>query len=335
MSLPLRSSATGLLVVGALLCFAAPAEAVPSEAAPAGALPSDQPATIAAARQRGALATGMWLRGDLSSSADRDVFRLRVQSRQVVMITLGDLPADYRLALYGWDGRRIAVSDEAGSTFEQLAPQLSKGDYYIEVAPSRGAVLPGRPYRLMARRLAGRLVVLDSHRATGPDATVVTGELLNNARSWQERPVVTARFYDRAGRLVATSSALAERTLLAHGERAAFRIVAPPVPEAVRHVVRVVSRSVTPHDRPELSLAADLPYPLANGRVRHVGRVATVAPAVAARVHVHVLRYNSVGDLVDFGHALLPAVRQRSSRYDVELPPYPYSTTSRVVLSEG
>jgi hypothetical protein len=322
MSLPLRSSLATFVVLGALSFWVAPAHASAV----------DQPETWAAARA--AVPTGVWLRGDLSSAQDRDVFRFHLPVRATVLVTLGDLPADYRLAVLGRGGRLIAMADTPGTQFEQLSPGLAAGDYYVAVSSAHGAVAPGRPYRLLIKPLPEGLAVLDSHRLTGPDMTVVTGQLLNNARPWRERPVVTAWFYDAAGRLLATASARAEAALLAPGERAAFRIVAPPVPGAVRHVVRVAATTVPARARPRLAIEPDEPYE-ASGVTWYVGRVTLHGPGTAAGVHVRVLRYNSYGSLVDFGHAVLTEVTGRPTHYEITLPPYPFSTTARVTVSHG
>jgi hypothetical protein len=104
----------------------------------------------------------------------------------------------------------------------------------------------------------------------------------------------------------------------------------------VRHVVRVRSEWTAPQaDRPTLTASSDLPYELDDGRVRHVGRVTATGGPVTGAVHVHVLRYNASGALVDFGHAILAVRPGRPVHYEVDLPTYRYSTTTRVTLSEG
>lgn len=315
---------TALVATEMLLAPAAPARAQ-----------GDQPDSIAAVRASAADARlNTWLMGALTSAPDRDWFAFRLDSPGIVQVTLGQLPTDYRLTLTDTGGRPLAVSDRAGTAFEQVQWRLQPGRYFVEVSPGQGAVATADEYWLLIRPLADRVVVLDSHPITADGLYAITGQLLNNTSSWRRYPRVTARFYDAGDRFLGESTALAAQSYLGPGQRGHFRIVADQPSGTVRYRLSVQAPETAAPQHPALTLKPDRPYPVGPGRVRYVGRVSGAAQAIPA--HVHVVRYNRIGAFVDAGHAVLPPLtRGIPARYEIELPRYPYVRDERPTYSLG
>lgn len=275
---------------------------------------------------------GAWLPGVLGTAADRDAFAFRLAAPGAVLLTLGDLPADYRLTLLAADGRVLAASDQDGTTFEELYRRLPAGRYVAEVSAAKGAVAAGRGYRLLIRPLADRVQILDAHPVVTGQLYAITGQLLNNTGSWRRYPRVTARFYGAGGRYLGESTALAAQTYLGPGQRGHFRVVADRPPGTVRYSLAVrAARSAAPA-RQVLTLRADLPYEV-GGRTRHVGRVSGTA---TGEVHVHLLRYNRIGAFVEAGQATLPRLAGGDAdRFEIEVPRYSYVRGERLAYSIG
>jgi len=327
----LRSLASlrGAATVTALLTtsiLAAPA--VPASAE------NDQPDTLAGALAVPPCRVNRWLPGSLRSATDRDWFSFRLTSPSTVLLTLGDLPADHRLTLVNATGRQLAASDNTGTTFEQIHTRLDAGRYFIEVSPGRGEVEPQRGYRLLIRPVPNRVMVLDAHTGQQDRLFTVTGQLLNNTGSWRRYPKVTARFFGAGGGYLGQSTALAEQTYLAPGQRGHFRIVVDAPAGMVRYTLSVRAPRTAPPARPALSLQADEPYPV-GGNTRYVGRVASGGTTTGS-VHVHVLRYNRIGAFVDYGHEVLARVAPgEPARYELELPTLGYISSVRLAYSLG
>jgi hypothetical protein len=284
----------------------------------------------AAAHADAEVRTDAWLPGALSSADDRDQFRFRVNTVRTVLVTLGDVGADLRLRLFDASGRQRGASNQPGTSFEQLQLRLPAGQYTVEVGATPGA--EGAGYRLLIRALPERPLVLDAHANTAAGLYTISGQLLNNTGSWRRHPCVTARFYDGAGRFLGSFTALAAQSHLGPRQRGHFRLVAERPAGAVRYTLTVHGERVAPPVQPALALRPDEPYPVKNGQVRYVGRIA----GAATSVHVHVLRYNRIGAFVDAGHVLLPRLGQgESGRYETELPSYPYVRGERVAYSLG
>lgn len=320
----LRGAATviALLITSILATSARPASAE-----------SDQPDTLAGAQAASVERMGRWLPGSLASDRDRDWFGFRLPVASTVLITLGDVPADYRLALFGSNGRPIASADRAGVGYEQVHTRLAAGRYFVEVSSARGEFGPGRGYRLLVRPIPNRVFVLDAHPGRQGGLVTVTGQLLNNTGSWRRYPKVTARFFGATGAYLGQSTALAEQSYLSPGQRGHFRIVADAPPGMIRYTLSVRAARTAPPARAALRLQADEPYRV-DGRTRYVGRVTAAGTASASRVHVHVLRYNRIGAFIDYDHAVLPRVAPGvPARYQLELPTLGYVSAVRLDYS--
>ena len=298
----------------------------PAAAAPA----ADEPDTVAQTSTRPAAQVGAWLSGTLSSVRDRDWFRFRVTTTSTVLITLGDLPADYRLVLSGSSGRPLGTSDGTGTGFEQLQRRLPAGVYHAEVSAARGVADPARPYRLQLRTLPDQLVVLDAHQERRDGLYAIAGQLLNGTSVWRRYPRITARFYGAGDRYLGAATALAAQNYLGPGQRGHFRLIAAQPAGTVRYALSVRAPVTAPPAGAGPTISADQPYPVQGGRTRYVGRLT----GGARPGQVQVVRYNRIGAFVDSGVAVLaPPVAGEPVRYQIELPTYPYLRAERTVYS--
>jgi len=83
---------------------------------------------------------GTWLHERLASLGDVDWFRFRLKHDKYSRIRLGDLAADYALALYDASGERLAKVDADGIKFEQIYKRLHAGRYFVKVWAPHGEV---------------------------------------------------------------------------------------------------------------------------------------------------------------------------------------------------
>ena len=246
------------------------------------------------------------------------------------MITLGDLPADYRLVLADTGGRPLGVSDGLGTGFEQLQRRLPAGDYHAEVSAARGVADPARPYRLQLRTLPDQLLVLDAHQEDRDGLYAIAGQLLNGTSGWRRYPRITARFYGAGDRYLGTATALAAQNYLGPGQRGHFRLITVRPAGTVRYALSVRAPVSARPTGAAPTISPDQPYPVQGGRTRYVGRLT----GSAAAGQVHVVRYNRIGAFVDAGLAVLaPPVAGEAVRYQIELPRYPYVRSERTVYS--
>jgi hypothetical protein len=307
----------------------------PLAAAPAlqDAPAADRPGSAAAARGSALLPAGRWVHSQLAAGGDADWFRFRVRRSRSVQLLLGGAPAQYRLVLADSRGRTITVSDRGARQFEEILHRLPTGEYFAGVSAT-GIQPTGHPYRLLLRHVPGRLAILDAHRGSAAGLLTITGQLLNNSGAWRRHSRVTAHFTDAQGRPAGTSTALAEHDLLAPGQRTAFRVAAPPLAAGAAYRLSVSSAwspAVPASAAGQLTAESDQPYEVAGKKVRYVGQVRGRGNGP---VRVHVLRYNRIGALVDYGHALLPDVSPESpGRYEIELPAHPYVSGERVLVA--
>ncbi len=81
------------------------------------------------------VATGAWASDRPSGGGDEDWFRFTLGSKVRTIVTLGNLPVNARLELYKTCGTtRLAVSDRAGVTFEEITQVLAAGTYRVRVS---------------------------------------------------------------------------------------------------------------------------------------------------------------------------------------------------------
>jgi len=128
---------------------------------------------------------GIWHRRTLDHRGDVDWLRFDVAQPTWALITLGDLPADYRLGVYSADCRtRLAVSNTAGRRYEQVYRRVPAGRLKVKVSGVGGAHSDAR-YAVGVTALTPGLHLRSVRGSTSGGRLHATGEVLNStAQAW-------------------------------------------------------------------------------------------------------------------------------------------------------
>ncbi|MET0772420.1 MAG: FxLYD domain-containing protein [Candidatus Limnocylindrales bacterium] len=181
---------------------------------------------------------------DTLETGDRDWYRFSLSIRRRVIITLGALPANARLDLYGACSNHLAESDRPGQGFEELVRMLDPGTYRVRIRPV-GTWAQAMPYRLRVRAPRRAVVVLSSSGWNEfPTQPRVVGEVLNNTGSAREDVRIRIRFYDAAGRLLRTGVTFARRERFGPGQRSMFVWANEIIPGYDHHEVEVTDAPI-------------------------------------------------------------------------------------------
>jgi hypothetical protein len=89
--------------------------------------------------------------GSISSSTDLDFFRISVTPGQTIDLVLSNLNADCDLRIYSSTGSLLAVSDNGGTTNEEISGQVSNSIYFARVNGYNGAKCSGYNLTLTAQ----------------------------------------------------------------------------------------------------------------------------------------------------------------------------------------
>ncbi len=77
--------------------------------------------------------------GSISSSNDVDYFKVSVTPGNAIDLKLDNLSADCDLRLYNSSGKLLAISDNGGTTAEEISGTVSNSIYYAKVSGYSGA----------------------------------------------------------------------------------------------------------------------------------------------------------------------------------------------------
>jgi hypothetical protein len=225
-------------VFAVLMLVVTGGSAPPVAARPAGI---DAPDTCAGATTTSPQTA--WLSDTIGSSADQDWFRFQTSTARYALITLGDLPENYRLDLYSSCSTLVASSTRGGLQYEEIYHSLPAGTYRVRVWSPSGASSSGEPYVLRFRSLADGVFVLSSSSGVEfGDQIRIAGEILNNTSSTREDVPVKVRFFDASDNLLAgggTTFARVER--LSPRKRSMFLWSNETVPAGYDHHTAVVT----------------------------------------------------------------------------------------------
>jgi hypothetical protein len=182
---------------------------VPPTPASAAVYP-DRPNTLAGATAQPASPANSWLRNTVRSGSDVDYFKFRTSTNGYVRITLGDLPADYRLDLYTYTGALIRSSQRGGVLFERIYTYARAGTYFVRVRSARGAFDAIDAYSLDFQPLSEGVQISSRRvaRADRPGTAFVMGDVLNNTSNWRT-VVVTVTWLDASGSAIGTTLGVA------------------------------------------------------------------------------------------------------------------------------
>jgi len=147
----------------------------------AGMLPAvAEEAPDRCARVTASSSLGTWSRRALDHRGDVDWLRFDLAQPTWVLITLGDLPADYRLGVYAGDCRtRLAVSNVAGRRYERVYRRVPAGRLNVKVSGVGGAHSNDR-YAVGVTALTPGLHLRSVRGSVSGGRLRATGEVLNN-----------------------------------------------------------------------------------------------------------------------------------------------------------
>ena len=190
------------------------------------------PATVAAADAPDACtgttsvsAKNTWLSGTIATTADVDWYRFSLGTGKQVQLTLGSLPADFELALYGSCGTLIASSSRGDQEFDEIYRQLPAGTYRARVSGYLGAHST-TPYALRFRTLAWGIPILSSTTWTDASGYLhIAGEVLNNTAEYRRWVQIDASLRSAGGAILSRAVGYPKIGTLAPWSRAPFEIV--------------------------------------------------------------------------------------------------------------
>ncbi|HYY10493.1 MAG TPA: hypothetical protein VE781_06110, partial [Kineosporiaceae bacterium] len=160
---------------------------------------ADRPDTLAAARLARAEPLDTWLRETLPAG-DVDWFHVRgTSSSKVVSVTLGGLPADYDLAVFGADGRQRATSTRTGRTFDEVWVREPGDELFVRVVRKRGAAAGS--YSLRLRQITRDVQLLSAFKSFKYRGAVF-GEFYNATGQWGAVSELDVEWLDRKGRVL-------------------------------------------------------------------------------------------------------------------------------------
>ena len=192
-----------------------------------------QPAAVAATDAPNACtavtttsAKNTWLSGTIDTTTDVDWYRFSLRSEKRVLLTLGGLPADYDLDLYGGCRTLLASSHRSDQKFDEIYRRLPAGTYRVRVAGFLG-VHSTTPYALRLRTLSWGVPILSSVTWTDASGYVhVAGEVLNNTAAYRRWIQIDASFRSAGGTILSRTTGYPKIGTLAPWSRAPFEIVA-------------------------------------------------------------------------------------------------------------
>ena len=252
---------------------------------------TDASDTCAAATPIG---TGSWHAERASGDGDQDWFAFKTTARGRVVVSLGDLPVNARLQLYGGCGTLLGTSDAAGTHFEELTRTLAAGTYRVRVTvPSDARSMA--PYVVRALVAGTSLAVKSATVTRGTGSVRIAGEVLN-ARSTTVGPItVTVRFRNAAGAVVRTLTTTAFGTRIGAGGVTPFSISASvPAWSSLGYTLAAAA----PHAARSLSLSAISRTANANGTVTETGSVKNTGTTTATPVAVARTWYGRRGEVL-------------------------------------
>lgn len=275
-----------LLILGSLLTLLPPAPAVGL---------SDQPGTCAGATTNSSV--NVWLSETVGSTTDQDWYRFTVSSQTYVLITLGDLPANYQLELYGACGTKLAGSNRSGRTYEEIYRNLAVGTYRVRVSGVSGAN-SSSPYALRIRPLAQAVSVLSYSVFTDSYGYLnIPGEVLNNTTTNREFVKISATFYNASNQVLDTDFTYTLPDIVKARTRGAFLLWAPK-PAGFDHLKLVVSTwTTTDAPVPGLAISPGVRNVDAYDWLHYPGEVTNSAGSAAEFVQVVLTMYGARGQV--------------------------------------
>ena len=240
------------------------------------------------------IAKGTWKPQHTTGPDDEDWYAFSITARQRVIVTLGDLPLDARLELYGACDTLLAASDAGGTRFEELARILPAGTFRVRVWAPSGAVA-ATPWVLRVRALSARVAVGSARAVRSSGTVTISGEVRNATGTVTGRARVIARLLDAKGRVVARLEGTTFASRLVDGAVTPF-VIRGRGPAFASVTFKVVEGA--PRSGRVLVLRGFTVTPKANGKVVETGWVRNEGSLRAPAVAVARTWYDDRGEVV-------------------------------------
>jgi glucose/arabinose dehydrogenase len=235
-----------------------------------------------------------WVAQATSDAEDEDWFAFTLGGPREAIVTLGNLPLDARLELYGACDAPLAASDAGGTRFEELVRSLPAGPYRVRVHVPSGASAAA-PWVLRVTT-SGPRVLVKSVRATRSAGRVrLQGEVVNLTGAVTGRATITAKLRDGSGRVIARLTGTTFAPTLQPGAVTPF-LIRGRAP-AFASVTWKVTPGTPVADR-RLALRGVTSTTNRDGSVRFDGRVRNVDTRVAPDVAIAMTWYGRRGQVV-------------------------------------
>ncbi len=259
-----------------------------------GVAAADAPNSCAGATTGSALNT--WISGAIETGSDTDWYRFTTSASGYALMTLGDLPKNYRLDLYNSSCTLITGSNRSGVVYEEILRSLAAGRYYLRVAPTSSSTYSPTAYVIKFRTPSNSVQVLSSAAWTDSYGYLhIPGEVLNNTPNRREYVEITATYYNSANQVLATDFTFTNVWTVNARQRAAFELLSPR-PTGYHHYKLSVSSSVTSvAPIGNLVLAGGVNYTDAYIGRHFVGEVTNKNSFVVDFVQVVLTLYNARG----------------------------------------
>jgi hypothetical protein len=240
-----------------------------------------------------------WLTETIGSGSDVDWYRFSLGSPKYVFVTLGHLPANYRLDLYSACGTLLASSSRSGKTYEEIGRSLGAQSYFVKVSGVSGA-FSTTAYKLRFRPLSGGVVILSSTSWIDSGFLYIKGEVFNNTAGSRDFVEIGATLYNSSGTVVDTDFTYADMDIMQKKTRSPFDLIVYPVPGGYDHYKLSVSSSATT-DTPVANLAIAPGIPFTDGiSYRHYpGEVTNHNGFSVTYTEVVLTLYNDLGNLLN------------------------------------
>ena len=282
--------------IAVLAAVAAGMVGVPAASAGSG----DRADSLKAAKKAPVEPSGKWLRERLGSSNDEDWFRFSMPSSGRALVTLGQLPRNYDLALFAADGSRLGTSKHAGRRFEELYPSLSRGDVFARVTARHG-VKPSASYVLKFRPLDNAMVFAEERNVGDTSGYDIKGELLNNTGQWRDVQSIHVTWVDSHGNSVGSQDVGIIPGPVAPRKRVQFSVEQSNPPAGTAdYRLSVTTRTSTRRTPQHLSMVPGASKETTTQRI-YRGTITNTTSQTVRGLYPTVIEYDGRGRAIAFG----------------------------------
>jgi hypothetical protein len=250
-----------------------------------------------------------------------------------VFVTLGHLPANYRLDLYSACGTLLASSNRGGKTYEEIGRSLAAQSYFVKVSGISGA-FSATAYRLRFRPLSSGVLVLSSTSWTDSGYLYIHGEVFNNTSAKRQFVEIDATLYNSSGTVVDTDFTYAWLDIMPIRTRSPFELIVYPVPAGYDHYkLSVSSTTTTATSVGNLAISPGIPFTDGISYRHYPGEVTNNNAFSVQFTQVLLTLYNNLGNVLntDFTYTNPDTIAAgNTAPYELFIADH-YATTNRYV----